>query len=289
MGLSLTMPAARASDGRTLVWLASYPKSGNTWLRAFLANYLLAGDGPASFEAMQRVSSGDCSGPSYAELTGRDPRVLSLPEYLDARRRHLSRIGHNGAPVNLVKTHVANARIGGAWLIPAELTRQAVYLVRHPLDMLVSYADHWGVGLASAAAMIADPKNAIAPSQRTAAQFLGTWSAHVDGWVRARDFSVLTLRYEDMLADPEAAFTRVLRHIGAPVDRHVLARAIEAASFPSLVAMEMAGGFPERGPAQERFFRQGRSGQWRESVPDEIADRVIRDHRAVMKRHGYLQ
>ena len=53
-------------------------------------------------------------------------------------------------------------RIGGAWLIPAELTRQAIYLVRHPLDMLVSYADHWGVGLAEAARQIADPKNAIA-------------------------------------------------------------------------------------------------------------------------------
>ena len=76
------------SDGRnsrTIVWLASYPKSGNTWLRAFLANYLFEGDGPASFEAVQRVSRGDSSGPAYAELSGRDPRELTMPR-ISSRR-----------------------------------------------------------------------------------------------------------------------------------------------------------------------------------------------------------
>ena len=276
------------ADARTIVWLASYPKSGNTWLRAFLANYLFEGDGPAGFEAMQRVSTGDSSGPSYAELTGRDPRAMTLPQYLEARARHLRRIDGNGAPINLVKTHAPNARFGSDWLIPAALTRAAVHLVRHPLDMLVSYADHWGIGLAEAARRIADPKNAIPASARTAAQFLGTWSAHVESWSRARDFRVLTVRYEDMAADPERAFAAVVRHIGAPLDRAVLARAIEAASFPVLAAMETAGGFPERGPAQERFFREGRTGHWRESVPDAVADRVIRDQRVVMKRLKYL-
>lgn len=276
------------ADARTIVWLASYPKSGNTWLRAFLANYLLEGDGPASFAAMQRVSSGDSSGPSYAELSGRDPRTLTLPQYLETRARHLARIAGNGAPVNLVKTHVANARLGDVWLIPAARTRQAIYVVRHPLDMLVSYADHWGIGLPEAARQIADPANAIPASQKTAAQFLGRWSDHVSGWTRARGFRTLTIRYEDMSADPEATFTAVLRHIGAPIDRGVLGRAIEAASFPVLAAMETAGGFSERGPAQERFFREGRAGQWRDTVPGDIAERVVRDHAAAMKQLRYI-
>lgn len=276
------------ADARTIIWLASYPKSGNTWLRAFLANYLFEGDAPASFAAVQRVSSGDSSGPSYAELSGRDPQALSLADYMQTRARHLERIARSGAPVNLVKTHVANARIGGARLIPPQLTRQAIYLVRHPLDMLVSYADHWGIDPDRAAAQIADPKNAIPANSKTAAQFLGDWSAHVTGWTGARDLSVLTVRYEDMLADPETAFTRVLRHIGAPIDRAVLARAIEAASFPVLAAMETAGGFPERGPRQQRFFREGRTGQWRDAIPAELAERVVRVHRTVMKRLKYL-
>ncbi len=276
------------TEGRTLVWLASYPKSGNTWLRAFLANYLLAGDGPASFEAVQRISTGNSSGPAYAELSGRDPQELTLQEYLETRRRHLLRIATGGGAVNFVKTHAPNARFGGVRLIPAELTRQAIHLVRHPLDLLVSYADHWGIGLAEAARRIGDAKNAVPATPKSAAQFLGSWSDHVDSWTSARDLRVLTVRYEDMLADPPRAFAAILRHIGAPVDRGVLARAIEAASFPQLVAMETAGGFPERGPAQARFFRQGRTGQWRDVVPEAVAERVIRAHRPVMKRLRYL-
>jgi hypothetical protein len=276
------------TEARTIVWLASYPKSGNTWLRAFLANYLFEFDGPASFEAVQRVSSGDVPGAAYAELSGRDPRRLTLPEYLDTRRRHLARIATGGAPVHFVKTHAPNDRLGGAALIPAELTRQAIYLVRHPLDLLVSYADHWRVGMAAAARQIADPKNAVPATARSAFQFLGNWSAHVASWTGARDFPVLTLRYEDMTQDPARAFTGVLRHIGAPVDGAVLARAIEAASFRRLAAMEMAGGFPERGPMQKRFFREGRTGQWHDAVPETVSQRVIRDHRAAMQRLGYL-
>lgn len=275
--------------GRTLVWLASYPKSGNTWLRAFLANYLFAGEDPASFEAMRRLSAGDSSGPSYAELSGRDPRALSLAEYHQTRRRHLARIAGNGAPVNFIKTHCPHVRIGGASLIPAALTRQAVYLVRHPLDMLASYADHWGIAIEEAARQIADSSNAIPATERTAAQFLGNWSDHVASWTETRDFPVLTVRYEDMLADPASTFIAVLRHIGAPIDRVVLGRAIRSASFPVLAAMETAGGFPERGPAQGRFFRQGGSGHWREVVPQAVADRVLRDHQTAIDRLGYAE
>ncbi len=237
---------------------------------------------------MHRISRGDSSGEEYAELSGRDPRELTMPEYLETRRRFLRRIATRGDPAYFVKTHSANRRINGVSLIPPELTRQAIYLVRHPLDMLVSYADHWGISLAKAARQIASPGNVVAAHPKMAAQFLGTWSEHVESWMGARDFPVLTLRYEDMLADPQRAFIAVLRHLGAPIDRDVLARAVEAASFPRLVAMETAGGFAERGPAQQRFFREGRAGQWRDAVPDEIAHQVTRDHRAVMKRLGYL-
>lgn len=237
---------------------------------------------------MRRITSGDSSGPSYAGLSGRDPRDLPLPDHLRTRTLHLERIARRGPPVNFVKTHLANVRLGGSWLIPAHLTRQVIYLVRHPLDLLASYADHWGVSPVEAARQMGDPRNVIPANQRTAAQFLGDWSSHVAGWTRARDFPVLTLRYEDMPADPEASFTAVLRHIGAPVDRAVLAQSIERASFPVLAAMETAGGFPERGPAQKRFFRAGRAGEWRDVVPEDVADRVVRAHRTAMKRLRYL-
>ena len=275
------------SDPKTLIWLASYPKSGNTWVRAFLANYLFDTDGPAGFDAIERVSSGDVSGPSYQELSGHHPARLPPGVYPKVRYQHLSRIALSGAPANFVKTHSAQGRIGQHWLIPADLTRQAIYIVRHPLDMLLSYADHWGITLKDAAFQIGADRNMIAANDRTAPQFLGSWSAHVKGWSQARDFPVLTLRYEDMLADPEQAFTRVLHHIGAPVDQAALADAIENTSFKKLSALEKQQGFSERGPQQKKFFRKGTAGQWRGQIPVEIIDKVVEDHGPVMRKLRY--
>ena len=275
------------NDPKTLIWLASYPKSGNTWVRAFLANYLLESDGPAGFEAIERISSGDVSGPSYAELSGCHPARMPPGAYPKVRYQHLSRIAHSGAPVNFVKTHSSCGRIGQHWLIPADLTRQAIYVVRHPLDMLVSYADHWGITLKAAAFQIGADKNMIAPNDRTAAQFLGSWSNHVKGWTQTRDFPVLTLRYEDMLEDPEKAFTRVLHHIGAPVEQPTLLEAIENTSFEKLANLEAEQGFAERGPQQERFFRKGTAGQWKDQVPQDIVEQVVKDHGSVMRKLRY--
>ncbi len=272
---------------RTLVWLASYPKSGNTWLRAFLANYFIDSPGPVSINEMQKISFGDSSAPAYADLAGTDPKRLTAPQVAALRQRHLERVAGNGQ-VNFVKTHNANSRVAGLPLIPAKLTLAAVYILRDPRDMVISYADHFGLDLEGAARAIASPRNMVPSNARTVMQFLGDWSGHVRGWTRARDFRVLTLRYEDMLADPEAEFAKVLRLVNAPFDRAVLSRASRFASFGALAAQEAATGFREKGASQERFFRRGTAGHWREVLPPAIAARIAADHGAQMKRHGYL-
>jgi hypothetical protein len=279
--------AAITPEPRTLVWLASYPKSGNTWLRAFLANYFIASDGPVSINEMQKISFGDSSAPAYAELSGRDPRRLGPAAVAALRQRHLARIAA-GAPVNFVKTHNANIRLAGHPLIPARLTRAAVYLIRDPRDVVISYADHFALDLAGAARAMASPANAVPSNARTVMQFPGDWSGHVRSWTRAPGFPVLVLRYEDLLARPEAGFEQVLHLIGAPVDRSVLAQAVAHASFAALAAQEAAQGFRERGAAQARFFRPGTAGQWREALPARIAARIEAAHGAEMRRHGYL-
>jgi hypothetical protein len=272
---------------RTLVWLASYPKSGNTWLRAFLANYFIESSEPASINDMQKISFGDSSAPAYADLGRCNPMLLAPAQIVALRERHLERVAGN-APTNFVKTHNANIRIGGRWLIPPRLTRAAVYIIRDPRDMVLSYADHFNLDPEAAAAAIASPQNRVPTNARTVMQFLGNWSDHVRSWTRARDFRVLVLRYEDMLAEPATQFERVLRLIGAPIDAGALAQATRFSSFEVLAAEEAAAGFREKGGAQARFFRKGVSGQWRDALSGAIVARIAADHGATMKHHGYL-
>lgn len=273
---------------KSLVWLASYPKSGNTWLRAFLANYFVESDGPVPLDKIRQVSFGDSAMEPYVHRARIDHRRLMPAQLLQLRQSWLDEISNRGA-MNFVKTHNAHARLGQAWWIPAALTHSAIYLVRDPRDMVISYADHWGIPIDNAIREIANRQNMIAPNPRSVAQFLGAWSAHVDGWSRARDLRVLTVRYEDMLSAPEREFARILRHIGAPLDEATLSQAIERSSFGQLAAAEAAEGFSERGPKQQAFFRKGEAGGWRDVLTEAQATQIWSDHRAAMRRHKYTE
>jgi hypothetical protein len=280
----MTPPPTRKS----IVWLASYPKSGNTWTRIFLANYLLDRKEPMPINQVHRIGMGDAIEKAYRMVAQGPFDVASVPQSLALRPRVLAGIVANGAQVNFVKTHNARTRAFGVELIPPALTRSAIYILRNPLDMVLSYARHYGHTPEFAAVAIGRPDNTIAGAAGAVPQFLGSWSEHVRGWARCRDFPVLVLRYEDMIADPQAAFARVLAHIGVPVDPERLARAVRFSSFDELKRQEEQAGFIERSQHSGRFFHSGRAGAWREALPPEAAERIRREHARVMREFGYL-
>lgn len=274
--------------GKSIVWLASYPKSGNTWLRIFLANYLLDRKEPMPINQVHRIGMGDAIANAYRMVAQGPVNVSDLRTSLALRPKVLKGIVANGAQINFVKTHNARTRAFGVELIPTHLTRSAIYIVRNPLDMVLSYSKHYGQPLDAAAAAIGRSDMTIAPDSGTVAQYLGSWSEHVLSWVRCRDFPVLALRYEDMVSDPEAAFAKALGHIGVPVEPERLARAIRFSSFEELRRQEEKGGFIERSAHSERFFDSGRAGRWRAELPPEAAERIRRDHARVMREFDYL-
>jgi hypothetical protein len=110
----------------------------------------------------------------------------------------------------------------------------------------------------------------------------------VQSWARCRSFPVLVLRYEDMQADPEAAFSSVLKHIGVPADPERVARAVQFSAFGELRRQEDETGFVERSPSSPKFFHAGRSGQWRDELAPEAVERIRKDHAGAMREYGYL-
>jgi len=273
---------------KSIVWLASYPKSGNTWLRMFLANYLTNATEPVPLAKAHQLSLGDAMPQLYAMVAkGRvDPR--NEAEILALRPAVLRAIVANKADINLVKTHCRNFTLKGVEMIPPALTRLGLYVVRNPLDMMVSYAHHYGCTIPVAAEAISARSNLIKANDRTTLQYPGSWSDHVSGWTRTRAFPVCTLRYEDMISDPEGSFSKVLKAMGAPVDAERLDRSIEFSSFDALRGQEDAHGFVEKSRHADHFFRSGEVGQWQHDVPPDVVDFIRERHGPVMRRHGYL-
>ncbi|WP_317055264.1 sulfotransferase domain-containing protein [Roseovarius rhodophyticola] len=273
---------------KSIVWLASYPKSGNTWTRVFLANYLANPDKPLSINQVRHFGMGDAIAKTYRMVSNGRVDFNDPHSVLRYRDPVLQAIIRNNADVNFVKTHNICGAAFGVELIPERYTRCGVYILRNPMDIVLSFARHFDKDLEQAIDAMANPEHVIQDAT-TAAQFLGNWSEHVKGWAAERRFPMLVLRYEDLQSDPQTNFSKVLEHVGVTVEPDRVAKAVEFSSFDVLRKQEEKEGFVEKPEQAERFFAKGTSGQWKTDLPANFAKRLRKDHRKIMKKYGYIE
>lgn len=272
-----------------IIWLASYPKSGNTWLRAFLHNLLRDSDQPAEINKLDQFCLGDSQASWYSHVAnGRKPMDMP-PEEVAALRPLVHRAFTEAHPDSVfAKTHNIMAEAHGVPLVTMEYTVGAIYVIRNPLDMVISLADHFGTSLDDAIAMLADPEAGAPSNEANAFEFYGTWSQHAASWTAMESHSLMHLRYEDMGRKPRQSFRKVARFLGLNPPNARLDKAIRFSSFKVLRAQEAKHGFRERSSHSKQFFRSGKSGQWRTALSKPQVDAVVSAHREQMERFGYL-
>jgi hypothetical protein len=275
-----------------IIWLASYPKSGNTWFRAFLSNLLRDGDEPVHINALNTGAIASAR-QLFDDVVGIDAADLT-PDEIDALRPAVYRKwAEEHDDVGFHKIHDAYIRLDDHEpLIPADATRGALYFLRNPLDVAVSYAHHAHQDVDAVIEWMADHRHCFAAGPKRLHQQLRqqmlTWSGHVTSWVDQAEFPVHVVRYEDMHQCPETTFGAGAAFAGLPTEAERVAKAIAFADFGELQRQEAADGFYEKAPMAESFFRRGEVGSWRGHLTDAQAGRLVGDHGAVMERFGYL-
>jgi Sulfotransferase domain len=271
-----------------IVWLAAYPKSGTTWLRAFLHNFLRPADRPHDINRLTDFSAGECDAALYRPY---DPRPASL--YSDAEVQALRPLVHRDlaqsapGPV-FVKTHNAVLLVEGTPLLTPQETAGSIYLVRDPRAVAVSYSQHLGRPIDEIIAFMAHDGAATGRDDRQVFERLSSWSSHVESWTARPHPRLHVMRYEDMLADPVAHFGGLIRFLGSepPADR--LDRAVRFSAFDRLQEQERDYGFVERPDTAVMFFRTGQADAWRAVLTARQIARIEADHAAQMRRFGYL-
>ena len=271
-----------------IIWLASYPKSGNTWMRAFLHNLLLNPRQAADINSLDQFALGDGRKDWYETVAGRAVDGLASDELAALRPEVHQRMTGAHPDSVFVKTHSPLSDDHGSPLITMSCTAGAIYIVRNPLDVVVSMAHHSGLAIDDSIRLLADPAGGAPEDPRNIPITLGTWSFHVRSWTLHANRALHTVRYEDLLASPSKHFRAMAGFLGLDPPRERLAKAIKFSSFRTLQGQEKAQGFRERSPAADMFFRAGKAGQWRRALSAEHVQRVVDAHRDQMARFNYL-
>lgn len=271
-----------------IVWLASYPKSGNTWLRAFLANLIANRPEPVPLDELSRYGDNDARPELFAAVAGGSVAGMDFPQLCALRPQVHANIAAAAPKTVFVKTHCAAGTIDGVPLHNPDVTAGAIYVVRNPLDVAISMSHHFAISLDEAIGFLGNDDAATENNDLFVTEFLGSWSRHVRGWTATGNPRLLVLRYEDLLEKPAKWFGKVARLVGLDADRGRVERAIRHAAFQSLRGMEKRDGFVEVPIKGKQFFRAGRANQWRETLSREQALRVIERHREQMARFKYV-
>lgn len=281
------MPKAQA---RTIIWLASYPKSGSTWLRSLLTAAMFP-DEPLDINAL-------VGGPMQIDRQllddqcGIDSAHLSCDELIPYRASLHHALAQEATGPLFLKTHDCFARsASGQCLFPAEASGGAIYIVRDPIDIVPSLAHHEGRDLAWTCARISDPTATLNSWPDTAAtllpEWMNSWSGHVASWMGQSELPVCLVRYEDLHRKPHETLASVLGFAGLACSTEHVYRAVEACAIDRLQEQERNNRFREAAVSTRHFFRHGIVGDGRATIDARTVEQLCHDHGEWMARMGY--
>ena len=269
-----------------ITWLASYPKSGNTWIRAFADAYLF--DRPVDLNNIHSSES-DANFKWFQTMSPVPMSMLDAPARLLFRTAGLFNLSMMNRPPFLVKTHNMYCSLYKIPMFPPNTIKQVIYVVRDPRDVAISLADHVGEDIDTAIELMGSDKFLLLGDFMPS--MVGNWSTHIQTWKAAatvEKFPFTIIRYEDLLHQPVTTFTDILKAWGQPVDEARVRRAVKNTKFEVLQEAEDAidGDFRDKSSHSDRFFRVGRS-QWRDDLTKEQIQRIEGTHQDVMKELNY--
>ena len=278
---------------KNLIWIASYPKSGNTWIRILLESILLHKGEEVDFNNLELVQSGDIRRDEFNYFLGFDSSDLSLEESWRYKRLYFEQKSLLSKKELFIKIHDSNLKLkDGSDLIPQRGTKTVIYIVRNPLSIVSSLANHYGISKDTSIARMNSKGfidlNINEPFYNTALYSeMDTWSNNVSSWLGSSSFPVQLIRYEDLHQQPIEILTNLLKSLNRNDCIQYISKAIENSSFSKLATKEQQNGFSEASLLSKQFYRKGKVDSWKKELNDKQIAKVIADHGTVMKKLNY--
>ncbi len=280
-----------------IVWLASYPKSGNTLVRSMLSGYLFSKDGKFNFDLLKNIRKF----PDFGVFKNLGIDIANENEvvknYINVQNEINKRDGNS---VRFLKTHSALNDINGYRFTDLKNTLGAVYIVRDPRKVVVSYANHSQISLNESLNRLIELRTLGGQNdnQNQSVTHVGSWSSNYLSWKEFEKVKkYLLIKYEDLISDPEKYFLLILEFIHKlsntkfEVDKVKLKNVIETTTFENLQNLEKKNSFPEAikdiNGNIVTFFKYGKKNTGKD-LPKEINEKIEKVLNLEMKELGYL-
>ncbi len=276
---------------KNIVWLASYPKSGNTWLRILLSNYLRTSKYGININEIDSsiISSSRTILDNFLPYLSSD---LSFEEIDNIRPSLYEEISKEAEDIQFIKTHDAcTINQDGDNIFPTSITKAVIHIVRDPLDVCVSFAHHSNISIDKSIETLNNENKCFAKNKdalnKQLRQKLLSWSGHYKSWKNS-GYPYLLVKYEDLLKDTESTFADIIMFLYKEVDIKQVEKAVIQSSFQELKKQESKTPFREKPLNAESFFREGKSGVWEKEMTKEQTKRIINSHKEIMRELHYL-
>ena len=285
-----------------IVWIASYPKSGNTWIRSLLASYFFSDDGIFDFKLLKNIKQF-----SSKNLSLKSPENINYQARISKNWIPSQEIINKDKKTHFLKTHNALCSINGNNFTDKFNTSAAIYVVRDPRNLITSLVHHYELSLDEAFSFLTNKKKIIFPINAEKREkdikdhedfnFLSDWSTHYQSWKNINFCPIKIIRYEDCLMDPQKVFVSTLnfltKFVKFRLDKKKINNSLNSTSFENLSQMEKKEGFHESATSTKtmkkiRFFNLGKKNNWKSLLDKEIIKKIESRFKNEMSELKYL-
>ncbi len=278
-----------------IIWIASYPKSGNTYLRSFLASYYFSEDGKFSFEQLLKIHQFPNMKFSKIKSATKEEAsknwIFNQNSFFDKKN------------INLVKTHNCLSPFKGNNFTTKNESLGAIYIVRDPRNVITSLTHHYSLNYNEAFKHMIDEESSLLERSHEMDHsnftYLNSWSNHYKSWKNNSSFKVLFIKYEDLQKDKENTFKNVILFINnltkrdLKIDDTKFLNSIKSTNFSNLKNKELNEGFEEsvysnKTGKKVNFFNLGFNNRWQKILPTDIINLLNQHYINELKELNYF-
>ena len=264
-----------------IIWIASYPKSGNTYIRSFLASYFFSEKGKFDFNQLLNIHQ-------FPNMKFSKIKAETMEE-ASKTWIYNQRLFFENKKLNLVKTHNCLSEFKGNKFTSKNETLGAIYIVRDPRNIISSFTNHYSLDYDEAIKFMLDEKSALieksADKDHSNFTYLNSWSNHYKSWKNTNEFKLLFIKYEDLETKKNEIFTEIINFINElqkkniKIDKKKFENSIKSTNFVNLRNKELIEGFEESVFSKKtgkkiNFFNLGFNNRWQKILPNDIKKKM---------------